>query len=310
MNVNDSLETPSIESDREVTRKVVEVLQKAKDDMSSALCDSFNTPAAMAIISELVTTYNSADKAMMEYQTVSEIAKWVTLMVNVFGLNGSATPDDTSIGWSGIDIPKVAKPYIKSLSQLRDYSRRKARSANGLEAQDIQELPDSKLDVPNHHEPDSGPYEKVLQDFRSQIIALEGSSALSNKVLELCDRVRDVDLWDIGIYLEDRDGNQPALIRPVTKELRASRLEREVRKIQKQKAKERGEEEIAARVDKGRQSHLNMFQTAEYSSWDDEGLPIKDKAGNDIAKNKAKKLKKEWDKQKERHETWVKANVG
>ena len=152
------------------------------------------------------------------------------------------------------------------------------------------------------------PYKDVLQNFRSETGSLKDSANLSKDILVLCDRVRDVDLWDLGIYLEDRDGDQPALIRPVTKELRASRMEKEGREEQKQMAKQQREREAAAKAEKGRQSHLDMFRTDDYSAWDDDGLPTKDKEGKDLAKSKAKKLRKEWEKQKERHQAWAKGN--
>ena len=237
-----------------------------------------------------------------------EIALWVTSMINVFGLNGSALPSDETVGWSGIDIPDIAKPYLKPLSQLRDDLRRKARTKSALTMGDIGKLEDLSLDSDGHPHPDAIPYKNVLQNFRSEISSLKDSPTLSKETLQLCDRVRDIDLWDLGVYLEDRDGNQPALIRPVTKELQASRMEKEERETQRQKAKERREQEAAAKADKGRQSHLDMFRTDEYSAWDADGLPTKDKENNEIAKNKAKKLRKEWEKQKERHDAWLKAN--
>jgi len=145
--------------------------------------------------------------------------------------------------------------------------------------------------------------------IRSETGSLKESPTLSKEILQLCDRVRDVDLWNLGVYLEDRDGDQPALIRLVAKELRESRVEREERENQKQTAKEQRAREAAIKADKGRQNHQEMFRTEEYSAWDAEGLPTKDKEGKEITKSKAKKLRKEWEKQKERHDAWAKANI-
>ncbi len=283
-------------------------MEKAKDDTFHALCDSFNTPVVMGIISELVSSYNVTDRTMIGSEMTLAVALWVTSMVNTFGLNGSAPTSDETIGWSGIDVPEVAKPYLESLSQLRDDLRRKARTASGLTKRDIERLSDLTMNLYEDTHPGAVAYKDVLQNFRSETGSLKESPTLSKEILQLCDRVRDVDLWNLGVYLEDRDGDQPALIRPVTKELRESRSEREERERQKQQGKEKREREAAAKTDKGRQSHLEMFRTDDYSAWDAEGLPIKDKAGNEIAKSRAKKLKKEWEKQKERHELWTKAN--
>jgi len=289
-------------------QKLKESLQKAKDDTFHALCDSFNTPAVMGIISELVSSYNASDRMMMGSDMTFAVARWVTSMVNTFGLNGAAAPGDETTGWSGVDVPEAAKPYLESLSRLRDGLRRMARTAKGLTTRDIRKLGDATMNL--YADPHSGAvaYKDVLQNFRSEAGTLRESPTLSQEILQLCDRVRDVDLWNLGVYLEDRDGDQPALIRPITKELRVSRVEKEERENQKQAAKEQREREVAAKADKGRQSHLEIFRTDEYSAWDAEGLPTKDKEGKEITKSKAKKLRKESDKQKERHDAWVKAN--
>ncbi len=258
----------------------------------------------MSIISELVSSYNATDRMTIGSDMTHAIALWVTSMVNTFGLNGSASPGSGTVGWSGIDIPEVAKPYLESLSQLRDDLRRKARITSGLTAQDVEILGGATMKSYGDLHPGAAPYKDVLQNFKTETASLKDSPTLSKEILQLCDRIRDVDLWDLGVYLEDRDADQPALIRPVTKELRVLRIEKEQREKQKLNAKEQREREAAAKADKGRHSHLNMFRTEEYSDWDAEGLPTKDKEGKEIAKNKAKKLRKEWEKQKEKHELW------
>ena len=47
-------------------------------------------------------------------------------------------------------------------------------------------------------------------------------------------------------------------------------------------------------------------QTDLYSQFDAEGIPTHDAAGEELSKGAAKKLKKEWDKQKELHEKHLK----
>lgn len=285
-------------------------LKKASSDTFDALCDSFNTPTVMTTISELISTYHF-EKASIGSEMTRSIAQWVTSIVNSFGLNGSASTEDTKIGWSGIHIPDEAKPYLSALSKFRDDLRQKARASDGLTLDNLQQLSESANKVPEHPEADSNPFQKVLRNFQSDISSLQDPSNLSKKVLNLCDRVRDIDLWDQGIYLEDRyEGAraQPALIRPVTTTLCQARMEKEKRDQQKEKARKDKERDAAAMADKGRLSHLDMFKTDEFSEWDQDGLPVRDKEGSEIAKNRGKKLRKEWDKQKKLHETWVEGN--
>ena len=261
----------------------------------------------MNTISDLISNFNSSDKTSIRLETTQEIARWITSLVNIFGLNGDAPPADPQIGWSGIDIPDDGKPYLSALSRLRDDLRQKARAKGGLPQEAFQEISNSVHSAPP---PDSSsnPFEKALLNFKSEIRSLsDDSSTLSKSILELCDRVRDVDLWDMGIHLEDRDGAQGALIRPVTKSLRQARQEKEERDNQKDKARKEREAEAVAKADKGKLSPQDMFKTEEYSQWDANGLPVKDAAGEEITKSKGKKLKKEWDRQNKLHEDWVEA---
>lgn len=286
-------------------------LKIAKDTTFEALCDSFNTPAAMTVISDLISKYHSADKTKLSAQTLREVGSWITSMVNTFGLNGSTAPNGADIGWSGIDIPKAAEKYLRPLSSLRDELRSLALSSKEVGASQVQEI----LKQPGFAIVDDGPdvegepFNAVLQSFRGKVTGLGDSNSLAKEILQLCDTVRDIDLWNLGIYLEDREG-LPALIRRVTRDLMAARQEKVEREQQKQKAKEDRDREAAKRADKGRMSHLEMFRTNEYTSWDHEGLPIKDAEGEEITKSKAKKLRKDWEKQKKLHEAWLKTVEG
>jgi cysteinyl-tRNA synthetase len=123
-------------------------------------------------------------------------------------------------------------------------------------------------------------------------------------------QLRDTHLWDLGIYLEDRE-NAPAMVRPVDAELREARDQKEAIARQKAEAKLKREREEAEKKAKlAEQAKINpkdMFRTEEYSAWDEEGLPTKDKDGADVAKGRVKKLKKEWEKQKKLYEEHLKA---
>ncbi|KAI5291632.1 hypothetical protein KEM54_002562 [Ascosphaera aggregata] len=282
-------------------------LKTAQDSVHTHLCNSFNTPGAMQAISEFISKYNSADKASLPIEDVQAAGRWVTYMVNVFGLNGNASPDSETIGWAGIDIPDSAKTYLYPLSEMRDTLRFVAKKTavtrdsldavvdNGRAAISKEATGDEAAEL----------FRKVLSSFCDELASLEPTSnSVEKEILGLCDRLRDVDLFDLGVYLEDRD-NQPALVRPVTRDLIEARQEKEERARQKQRDKEEREREALKKAEKGKLSHLEMFKTKEYSAWDAEGLPTKDAEGNELTKSKAKKLKKDWDRQKKLHEAWL-----
>lgn len=287
-------------------------LKSAQNTVFEHLCDSFNTPGSMYAISELVSAYNSADKSTLKPQDVLDVAKWITSMVNIFGLNGDNSPDSKDIGWEGVDVPEAAKPYLYPLSVMRDALRQGARATAELSEDAVKtiiEQADASIESIPEVSKQAQPFQQVFTNFRNSVSSLPQSESISKEILSLCDRVRNVDLFDIGVYLEDRD-NQPALVRPVTRELIQAREEKAARALQKQQEKEAREKEALKKAEKGKLSHLEMFRTTEFSAWDDGGLPLKDAAGEELTKSKTKKLRKDWDRQKKLHEAWMAANGG
>ncbi|XHF99958.1 hypothetical protein AWENTII_003437 [Aspergillus wentii] len=278
-------------------------LEAAKNTVHENLCDSFNTSGAMYTISDLISKYNSADKSTLNPKDVEATAQFVTSIVNTFGLNGTATADSKEIGWSGIDIPEEARAFLYPLSTIRDSLRQAARSSTGVSSEEVAKIIASGS-APEEVPESAKPYATVLSDFRTKVTSLDQSDNIGKEILSLCDKVRDIDLFDVGIYLEDRD-SQPALIRPVTRELIQAREEKAAKALQKQAEKEKKEREALERLEKGKLSHLEMFRTNEYSAWDQDGLPTRDAAGEEIAKSRSKKIRKDWERQKKLHETWL-----
>jgi cysteinyl-tRNA synthetase len=150
----------------------------------------------------------------------------------------------------------------------------------------------------------------VLQQFRTNVKALAAQQAPAKDLLALCDQLRDVHLWNLGIYLEDRNNPQPALVRPLDKLLIEARAELESASTAKAKAKleqEAREAETEKELrERAKVDPLLMFRASdEYLEWDESGIPTVDAAGNVVSKNRRKKLVKEWEKQKKRHEEWL-----
>ena len=306
--VNGSL--PQTNESNPESQEMFEALKKAKNETQEALCDSFNTPMVMTAISELISTFNIiADKSQLSTDVVKTAGQYVTSMVNLLGLNGNASPQEGPIGWSGISIPDAAKPYVYPVARLRDELRRKARWAEGLKPEDLEMATQENAPSEESSTGEADVYAKIADQFSKDVTALKNSNSLAKDVLQLCDRLRDVDLWDKGIYLEDRDDNQPALVRPVTKEQLAARREKEAKEAQKLQAKEDAAKEAAEKAQQGKLSHREMFRTLEYSAWDDDGIPTKDNRGEEVTKSKRKKLAKDWERQKKLHEKWLKANT-
>jgi cysteinyl-tRNA synthetase len=209
----------------------------------------------------------------------------------------------------GIEIPEVSKPFVFQVSKERDEVRQHAIAGN-LSDETLAAITSKDVSTAQQ-DAGAAPYAEVLSKFQEEIKALMEKKAPAKDFLALCDQLRDVHLWDLGIYLEDREG-LPAMVRPIDSELRAARQQKEEREQQKREAKEKREKEEAEKAAKkaelAKLSPLDMFRTQEYSGWDDEGLPIRDVKGEEIPKNKMKKLRKEWEKQKKQHDEWMLSN--
>lgn len=275
-----------------------QLLESSKQRLHAALLDSFDTPTAMRVLSELITAYNSTTN--VPDATSIAIGEWVTRIVVIFGLDNNYR--NGQMGWSGVDIPEKAKPFIYPLSDLRDKVREQAIKG----AVDLESL--GRLDEKDTTYSDNQPYARAYADFQRKIFELHSKNAAPKDYLAACDYLRDSVLWDLDIYLEDRE-KRHALVRPLSASLRQERRDREAIAAQKAAAKEKAKADAEAaekeRLEKGKLSHLDMFRTSEYSEWDAEGLPTKDVEGKEVAKSKSKKLKKDWDRQKKLHEAWL-----
>ncbi|GAA6016231.1 hypothetical protein JCM11491_003776 [Sporobolomyces phaffii] len=256
-------------------------LETAQIDFRAALSDSFDTPRAIQLLLDLVSASNvylSRGRQNVNVGALSAVSEWVTRMLRMFGLGeGSATDSkgERLVGW-GV-----------------------ASSAGEGDSTD--------------KESTLMPYLRALSSFRDQVRQLAMSGAPSSEILALTDRLRDVELVDLGVALDDQDDGK-AMVKLVPPEtLRAARdakaaLVRE-KAERKAAAAAAAEQKRLEKLEKGRLDPCEMFKpprTQEFSEWDDSGLPTKDKEGVEVAKSRGKKLKKEWDMQKKLHDEFLK----
>jgi len=273
-----------------------------------ALCDSFDTATVMDAMSELVTLCNK--EATPPSAAIIDVAKWLTFMVNIFGLD--ATPDTNMLGWSGIEVPEEAASSLNKLAALRETIRNvcKGRTLDESSRNDIQ----SALNGLSMEEdgPIAAVYDKVLQKFYGTIktvLTETDPMSASQEMLKACDEVRDVDLWNIGLWLEDRETQKlPPMVRPLTRSVRQERKDREQLAALKLERQEKLIRDAQERLEKAKIDPREMFKTAEYSTWDSEGMPTKDKDGNEVTKSKLKKLVKDQEKQRRLYEEYQRSN--
>lgn len=287
--------------------QVQTALDKAVKEVDTAFRDSFKTRDAMDAISDLITTFNALE-AVPDESTL-KMSKWITRILTILGLDKEGDLADTSrIAWSGAEIPSYAQPFIYPAAQLRDEVRDKSRSG-ALDHAELLQIADKITPAAQNSDEAAQRYAHVFAQFQTDVKKLASEKAPAKDILALCDQLRDSHLWDLDIYLEDRD-NQPALVRPIDKATKQARQSREQAAAEKLAAKAKAQAEEAEKKrqleEKAKLSHLEMFKTAEYSAWDENGIPTKDSKGEDVTKSKQKKLQKDWAKQKKLHEDWLK----
>ncbi|KAL3478135.1 tRNA synthetases class I (C) catalytic domain-containing protein [Aspergillus californicus] len=171
-------------------------LEKARADVDSALCDSLNTSAAMRILSVLVTETNSAEA--LSDQTVILLARWVTRIVTIFGLDPEGNLNNPDrIGWSGLDIPAPAKPYVYPASQLRDKVRTLACSGSVDHAAIVKLTDEITIAGSTPVIESSKPYDQVLQQFRTDLLiealAEQGLAGTAKTKAKLEQEARDAE---------------------------------------------------------------------------------------------------------------------
>ncbi|KAI9843417.1 MAG: hypothetical protein M1837_006443 [Sclerophora amabilis] len=330
--LRDLFNTPaSNESMSDLTRS----LEEAQKKLDDALRDSLITPVAMAAISDVVNKANLqiSNLRFNSLLVVKRIAQWITQIVSIFGLDASSklpVPPE-SIGWSSSLSPeneaseeeRTLKDFESFVGEIESFRQEYISVIDQLNLPDdtkteYLQLGDSKLQyTPGTNEEqtivDFEPYIRSVARFRD--ILRETTSNMDpnakKSLLSLTDGLRDSTLTRYGVQIDDRESGLPSVVKLVPKaELVAAREQarQEAVLVEQKKRDAKAERERAerAKLEKGKLSPLEMFRaTGEFSAWDDEGMPTRDAEGVEIAKNRVKKLRKEWERQKKAHEAWL-----
>lgn len=256
-------------------------LKVGKAKVRESLCDSFNTPLTLQYLSDLVAQSNvyindrKSHNERINVGVLENVAKYITKMLNIFGV---IKPSELlEIGWKENDN----------------------ESDNG-------NVDKESLIFP---------YVKTLSSFRDQIrqLAINKDSSKSD-ILNLCDNIRDQDLVELGVSLDDQPSGK-ALVKLVSptelKRIRDLKIKQQNDKILRSKAvKEKEEQKKLEKLKKGSIPSNELFKinnNNEYSQFDNDGIPTHDNQGLELAKKRRKNLQKEYEIQLKLHKEWVDA---
>ncbi|KAF9564747.1 cysteinyl-tRNA synthetase [Agrocybe pediades] len=251
-------------------------LYQSQAAFREALCDSFNTPAAIDVLRDLISKTNiyvNGRGKSLNVKLVQQTAEWVGNMLRMFGLGEG---EKQEIGWGQLDEAggninreEILMPSLRVLSSFRDNVRKLAIA--------------------------------------------KGDDALK-EILALCDKLRDNDLVPLGVALDDQeDGKALVKLVPPADLIKAREEKRalaEAKAAKKATQVEAERQKRLQKIEKGRVAPGDLFKPpnvpeGKYQSWNEEGIPLTDSEGKEISKNAVKKFQKEYAAQIKLHEEFL-----
>lgn len=254
-------------------------LKQAQTAFRKAMSDSFDTPSGMNILLDLVSKANiyerSKARSEINVSVLEAVALYITDILKMLGL-GEGKSRQGDIGWG--DAPIEGE-------------------SNGVDKEEL-----------------LLPYLQAISTFRDSIRALARQKAPHSELLQLADQLRDQDMVDLGVALEDQEDGK-ALVKLVeASQLQAARQEKEKAQAEKAAKKEQAAKKADTlrreKLEKGKLSPSEMFRpphasARDYSAWDSQGLPTHDAEGKELSKNKRKGCEKEYEKQTKLHTEYL-----
>ncbi|GAB1604321.1 cysteine--tRNA ligase, cytoplasmic [Argonauta hians] len=155
------------------------------------------------------------------------------------------------------------------------------------------------------------PYLSALSDFREDIRRLAREKKDPREILTKCDELRDTVLPNLGVRLEDHEGQDPVIKlvdkETLLKEMQEKQQIEEKKRLQKEQAKREKEAAEALREAQKRipPSQLFINDTDKYSKFNEQGLPTHDAEGKELTKSALKKLQKLYDAQKKKYDAYM-----
>jgi len=287
-------------------------IEEAQRDVTTALCDNFNTPTVLLKLQDLVTGCNvyvnsALDGMAPKFLLVNKAALYIAKIFRTLGIddNTSDFPFLTSQGAGG-DEETLGKT-LDTFCALREEVRASARSkADAQWFSDKVKQVQAETMAPLHAEAASkvSVLPKVLAAM-DEWVAKVGAAAAAGKeasaYLDLCDQVRDDVLPPLGVRLEDKpegyvwkldDPKLLALERAAkmaaAEEAARKKLENKLEKTKKELDKWLGLSVPPA----------DMFKSAtdKYSKFDEQGIPTHTGAGEELSKKQRQGAEKDFNK--------------
>lgn len=154
------------------------------------------------------------------------------------------------------------------------------------------------------------PYVDAIAEFRNNVRE-EAKTIKANAILQLCDKLRDDVLPNLGVRLEDKESGKYAVKlvdrEVLLREREAKRIADAERLAEKQRKQEAAAQLLAAKEAQKRINPQEMFlnEKEKYSQFDENGLPTHDADGKELSKGVLKKLTKLQQQQEVRYKEYL-----
>lgn len=246
-------------------KQLLKDLEETKSKVYEALCDNLATPFAIRHLMDLVNSSNVYMSEAGSELKIDLLVQIVNYLTKMLNVFGFEVRQD-KLGWA------------------------EQAAANASVSLDREEI--------------GMPFVKALSKFRDVVRSTSIAKGDYQILLDACDSLRDGELLELGVALDDRSDGQGALVKFLNDNERAE-LQRQIqereavkeakrlKKLQQQQANEAKE---LLRREKAQTKPEEMFKQGEhagqYSEWDADGLPTKTAAGDEVSKSAKKKLAK------------------
>lgn len=246
----------------------------------AAMCDNFDTPKGLELLLQLVSRANVYERGTprddLHPTLLVEVAQYVARMLRMLGL-GEGPATGRDLSWG-------------------------TAAAHAGAVADKEEV--------------AAPFVRVLSSFRDRVRQLARANAPATELLKLADALRDVELTDLGVALEDQENGQAVFKFVPAEQLQAQRAEKEKAMADKAARKAAAAAAAAAkrreRLERGRIPPAELFRpphSTEYSAWDDDHVPTHDQAKEALGKKRRKNCEKEMERHKQLHAEYLEARA-
>ncbi|CAD8188054.1 unnamed protein product [Paramecium pentaurelia] len=256
------------------------LLRSTKQIIHQALINNFDFPTVVDATDKLINQVNiQIASKNVRAPLINSVINYVNFIFGLLGINYQTLLSNQ------IDI----QPLMEQVCSIRDKVKVAAKN------NDFESIINAVTQKQIQYEKNISNYlVDAINQFQQEVL-IASQNKNKQQIFQICDKLRDQQLFDLGIKIEDKD--QSSIWKQYDiQELKLEKLQQQI--LLQQKEQQRKKEELE-KLEKAKLSPKEFFsqQTDKYLEFDESGLPIKDKDGNELSKKQKKVVQELWEKQ-------------